>query len=66
VATHVGEDYWSIEYAVRFTEPQLTRPQPGTLWGFNLSRTYRNSEYAQWVRMSQAHAPNEFGVLRFH
>lgn len=65
VATHVGADFWSIEYAVRYAEPQVPRPTPGDLWGFNLSRTYRNSEYAQWVRTSGAHSVDEFGMLRF-
>lgn len=65
VAAFTGEDFWSIEYAVRFHGPQLPAPSAGDLWGFNLSRTYRNTEYAQWVRMSQAHAPDEFGILHF-
>jgi len=65
VSTYVGQDFWSVEYEVRFVGPQITQPNPGSIWGFNPSRTYRNTEYAQWVRMSRAHAPNELGLLRF-
>ena len=64
-AAYVGDDFWSVEYRLNFGQPELPRPTRGTVWGFNLSRTYRNSEYAQWVRMSEALAPNEFGLLLF-
>ena len=66
-AAHVGEDLWSLEYRLDFGQPQLPRPKPGTVWGFNFSRTFRGREYAQWVRTfgPDAHNPDGFGQLLF-
>lgn len=65
-SSHVGEDRWSVEIALRFANPELPAPQPGTLWGFNFVRTYRGAEFSQWVRTyGNAHAPDDFGLLRF-
>ena len=66
-AAHVGEDLWSLEYRLDFGQPQLPRPKPGTVWGFNFSRTFRGREYAQWVRTFglNAHNPDGFGQLLF-
>ncbi len=66
-AAHVGDDLWSLEYRLEFGQPQLQRPKPGTVWGFNFSRTFRGREYAQWVRTFgiSAHNPDDFGALLF-
>ena len=66
-AAHIGDDLWSLEYRLEFGQPQLQRPRPGTVWGFNFSRTFRGQEYTQWVRTSgvDAHNPDDFGVLLF-
>ena len=66
-AAHVGDDLWSMEYRLDFGQPQLPRPKPGTVWGFNFSRTFRGREYAQWVRTFgiSAHNPDDFGALLF-
>lgn len=66
-AAHVGEDLWSLEYRLDFGQPQLPRPKPGTVWGFNFIRTFRGREYTQWVRTfgSDAHNPDDFGLLLF-
>ncbi|MEE2657623.1 MAG: HEAT repeat domain-containing protein [Candidatus Latescibacterota bacterium] len=65
---YVGDDRWSLEVAFRFGEPELSPPVSGQLWGFNFVRTYRGSEYSQWVRTygRDAHSPDDFGLLRFH
>lgn len=54
-----------LSLLVRIDDRRLPAPTTGDLWGFNLSRTFRNTEYAQWVHTSAAHAPDEFGILRF-
>ena len=66
-AAHVGDDLWSLEYRLEFGQPQLPRPRPGTVWGFNFIRTFRGREYTQWVRTfgSDAHNPDDFGLLLF-
>ena len=66
-AAHIGDDLWSLEYRLEFGQPQLLRPKPGTVWGFNFSRTFRGLEYAQWVRTFglNAHNPDGFGLLLF-
>ena len=67
VAAHVGEAFWSIEFKIDFEPVHLPKPQPGSMWGFNAARTYRGSQYAQWVRtFFNAHSPNDFGILLFY
>ena len=66
LATHVGEDHWTIEYRIDFDEAHIPTPTPGTIWGFNLIRVYRGEEYNQWVRTySGGHSPDDFGALLF-
>ena len=66
VAARVGEDAWYLEVAIPFREPHLPPPRRGDVWGYNLVRTYRGSEFSQWVRTyAGAHAPDEFGFLVF-
>ena len=66
-AAHVGPSFWSMEYRLNYGQPQVPRPEPGTVWGFNFARTYRGKEYTQWVRVYGflAHTPDDFGVLLF-
>ena len=67
LATHVGADYWAIEYSLGFDEQRLPAPRPGDVWGFNAVRTFRGQEYNQWTRTySGGHSPDDFGVLLFH
>lgn len=67
LGAHVGDDHWSIEYAIQFEPKVLTRPEPGSIWGFNAVRTFRGQEYNQWTRTySGGHSPNDFGLLLFH
>jgi HEAT repeat protein len=50
VSTHVGADFWSVEYKFTLGQARAPRPTPGTLWAFNLQRGFRRGEWSQWVR----------------
>lgn len=67
IAAHVGEQAWSLELAIGFGDRRLPKPVADTVWGFNFVRTYRGSEYSQWVRTfaGGGHAPDDFGFLVF-
>lgn len=67
IGAFVGDDAWSLEIVLRFGGPWVPRPKAGDVWGANIVRTYRGSEYSQWVRTFGAtgHAPDEFGFLHF-
>jgi hypothetical protein len=67
VAAHVGAADWSLEVAIRFSEPHLSPPAPGAIWGFNFVRVYRGAEFSQWVRTFArgGHSPDDFGFLVF-
>ena len=67
LATHVGADYWSVEYRLPFDAEHFSRPRPGSVWGFNMVRVFRGREYSQWVRTySGGHSLDDFGVLFFN
>ena len=66
IAAHVGEDFWSLEFKLNFGQEQLPRPEPGTIWGFNLVRNFRGEQYNQWVRTyGGGLRPDQFGMLVF-
>ena len=67
-AAHVGENFWSVEYRLDFAQDHVLEPQADRVWGFNFVRTFRGSEYSQWVRTyhSGGHSPQDFGLLVFH
>jgi hypothetical protein len=66
-AAHVGENFWSVEYRLDFAQDHVLQPQADRVWGFNFVRTFRGSEYSQWVRTyhSGGHSPQDFGLLVF-
>lgn len=66
-AVSVGDSSWSVEYRLPLGTARFPAPRPGAIWGFNLVRVYRGSEYAQWVRTygTDAHQPDDFGLLLF-
>ncbi|MEW6752571.1 MAG: HEAT repeat domain-containing protein [Candidatus Latescibacterota bacterium] len=66
-AAHVGADLWSVEYRLEPDGRTVHAPRQGALWGFDCARVFRGGEFGQWVRTFEgnAHAPDEFGVLRF-
>ena len=67
IGARVGDAEWSLELAIHFDQQRLPRPQSGQVWGFNFVRTYRGSEYSQWVRTfaTGGHSPDDFGFLLF-
>lgn len=67
VAARVGDSAWYLELALPFSRPRLPPPERGAVWGFNFVRTFRGSEYSQWMRTygGNAHTPDDFGFLLF-
>jgi tetratricopeptide (TPR) repeat protein len=66
VATHVGADFWSVEFKAVFDRELFPRPESDALWGFNLVRNYRGEQYNQWVRTyGNGMQPDQFGILHF-
>jgi hypothetical protein len=64
-ASHVEDDRWSTEVFLRFTE-DMSRPEPGQMWGANLVRCFRGQEFIMWVRTSNnSIQPHQFGTLVF-
>ena len=64
-AIWIGDDRWSVELLLRFGS-DIPTPAAGDLWGANFVRSYRGSEYVQWVRTyPNGLQPDDFGVLRF-
>ena len=44
----------------------MPKPEPGTIWGFNLVRNYRGEQFNQWVRTyGSGPLPDQFGMLVF-
>ena len=56
-----------MEYRLPLGSEDVPMPRPGDIWGFNLVRVFRGSEYAQWTRTygRNAHQPDQFGLLLF-
>jgi hypothetical protein len=67
IGARVGDAEWSLELAIHFDQQRLPRPRSGQVWGFNFVRTYRGSEYSQWIRTfaTGGHSPDDFGFLLF-
>ena len=65
-ASRVAADRWTAEYELRFDQPEVPRPKAGDVWGFNVARSFRGSEFSQWTRTQRGSATVEdFGVLLF-
>ena len=64
---HVSDDFWSVEYRLDFGQDHVPQPPPDAIWGFNFVRTFRGSEYSQWVLTYHqgGHSPQDFGLLVF-
>lgn len=69
VKTFTGDDYWSAEFRIPYSEIKADVPVKGTQWGFNVRRHRQQSEHVQsdWSKMSEfpPYEPEHFGVLRF-
>lgn len=69
VATAIGEDYWSAEFAIPFAELGRATPTRGERWGANMRRhrTQADPPQSDWSKM-RTHPPYElarFGRLVF-
>jgi hypothetical protein len=63
--TSVGEDRWTVELLLRYDDT-VKASAAGTMWGVNFVRSFRGSEYVQWVRTyPNGLVPHDFGILRF-
>ncbi len=67
VATHVGEDFWSMEARLAYDGTWLKRPRPGDRWVANFCRNFRDrSQSMQWVYTGgDFHRLADFGFLLF-
>ncbi len=69
VKTHVGDDNWSAEFKIPFSQLNTSPPKKRDVWGFNLRRHRRQAEPAQrdWSKMRNVpYQPPYFGLLKFH
>ncbi len=62
-----GEDFWSVEIAVPFTDLEAPAPEPGQAWRMNLCRSRLPVREATcWSPTFDGfHVPERFGVLVF-
>jgi len=68
VKPYVGKGFWSAEFKIPFTEFGVNRPEPGTIWGFNIRRHNQKPERVQsdWSKMENVpYEPWRFGLLIF-
>jgi predicted phosphodiesterase len=69
VRTHVGENYWSAEFKIPFSELHTSVPKKHAVWGFNVRRHRQQAEPPQrdWSKMLNVpYQPPYFGLLRFN
>ena len=67
-AAKVEEDFWSVEVEMPYEELGASRPNKGTIWGFNLISTRMgvDAQQAQWVpTFGDPHHPAKYGFLIF-
>ena len=50
VATHIGEDFWSVEFEFRWDAKRDTKPVPGETSGIDFVRMFRTIEWSQPFR----------------
>ena len=68
VKTHTGDDYWSAEFKIPYTELNVKPPGSGSVWGMNIRRCRQQADPAvsDWSRMRGWPAqPQLFGILNF-
>jgi len=68
VKTYVGDDYWSAEFKIPYTELDVKPPGAGSVWGLNIrrGRTQADPSISEWSRMRGWPAqPQLFGILNF-
>jgi len=64
---HRGEDFWSVEIAIPFSDLEVSVPEPGQAWRINVCRSrLPRREATCWSPTFHGfHAPERFGVLVF-
>ena len=55
LATHIGEDHWSLECRFNFGPKGFPVPKPGDVWGFNINRLYRGMVNNVWIMVGDHH-----------
>ena len=68
LATALGENHWNVEIAISFKELKTSIPQPGDVWGLNLTRARRAGELeiSNWSCTGGSHhSPERFGYVLF-
>ncbi|NLO74544.1 MAG: hypothetical protein GX100_10640 [candidate division WS1 bacterium] len=70
VAPFIGEAFWSLEFRIPWTDLEVTPPEPGTLWTFEIVR-FRYAEgggkheYSSWNVGAVYSRPASFGNMMF-
>jgi hypothetical protein len=66
-ATHVGDDFWSLEARLAYDDRWLKRPHPGDHWVANFCRNFRDpAQSSQWVYTGgDFHRIADFGFIEF-
>ncbi len=68
VKTYVGDNFWSAEFKIPFSELKTAPPRTGDEWGFNVRRHRQQATPAQrdWSKMRNfPYQPHYFGLLTF-
>lgn len=69
VETFTGEDFWSAEFKIPFSEMDEEKPETGERWGFNVRRHRQQADIVQsdWSKMQNypPYQPEYFGILIF-
>ena len=69
-ASHIGQDFWSVEIAIPYTDLGVT-PKDGEVWRLNIGREVRHDdEHVEILAWSPTYSdrlgdPEYFGQLRF-
>ena len=65
-ATHVGDDFWSMEYRVEFgQQPEIPVPVKGSRWGVDIQRSFRTEEWSSWTPEYPDEAAKNYGWFLF-
>lgn len=72
IAAEIGEQAWSIEIAIPWTDLAARPPRAGEVWGFNVGREHRPvepTEWSTWAALEEGlkkfPLPEAFGRLSF-
>ncbi len=72
VQAAIGDQAWSVEMALPWSELEVRAPQPGDEWGLNVARVHRPREPVEWTTWArlekgkhQFGVPSMFGRLQF-